>query len=106
MGTTPSSRTSSTSAASVFPEVWVWHPLFHRNHVLFASGAPGLRERLARNPVPDDIETLRGGVVGSLERVTYEPSRPVFTDDRAPVEVLSDLLFLRVLAEEERGAAR
>jgi spermidine synthase len=93
------------TAASVFAEVWVWHPLFHRNRVLVASAEPGLRERLARNPVPAGVEELRGHVVAALERIRFEPSRPVFTDDRAPVEVLSDLLFLRVLAEEERSAS-
>jgi spermidine synthase len=93
------------TAAAVFDEVWVWHPLFHRNWVLVASGTPGLKDRLARNPVPPDVEDLRGHVAESLERVRFEPSRPVFTDDRAPVEVLSDLLFLRVLADEERNAA-
>jgi spermidine synthase len=90
------------TVASVFPEVWVWHPLLHRNHVFFASATPGLRDRLARNPVPADIAELRGRVVAALERVPFDPRRAVFTDDRAPVELLSDLLFLRVLAEEER----
>jgi spermidine synthase len=92
------------TVTSVFPEVWVWHPLFHRNHILLASATPGLRERLARNPVPPAFEELRGRVVASLERVPFDPTRAVFTDDRAPVELLSDLLFLRVLAEEEREA--
>jgi spermidine synthase len=92
------------TAASVFPEVWVWHPPFHKNYVLIASSTPGLRERLARNPVPPDVEALRGRVVAALERVRFNPDRPIFTDDRAPVEVLSDLLFLRFLAEEERNA--
>jgi len=91
------------TAASVFSEVWFWHPPFHKNYVLFASSTPGLRERLARNPVPPDVEALREGVVAGLERVRFNPARPLFTDDRAPVEVLSDLLFLRFLAEEERN---
>lgn len=93
------------TVASVFPEVWVWHPLFHRNHVLFASATPGLKDRLARNPVPRDVADLRGRVVDALARVPFDPKRAVFTDDQAPVELLSDLLFLRVLAEEERDAA-
>src|ERR1700736_1861788 len=92
------------TAASVFPEVWVWHPPFHKNYVLIASSAPGLKERLARNPVPPDAEALRGRVVAALEGVRFNPTGLIFTDDRAPVEVLSDLLFLRFLAEEERNA--
>jgi hypothetical protein len=94
------------TAASVFGEVRVWHPPSHRNWLLFASATPGLGERLARNPVPPDAEALRGQVVAALERVPYDPARPVFTDDRAPVELLSDLLFLRFLADEERGTGR
>jgi predicted membrane-bound spermidine synthase len=93
------------TAAAVFAEVWVWHPAFHRNWVLVASDAPGVKDRIARNPVPPDAESLRGEVVAALERVSFDPSRPVFTDDRAPVELLSDLLFLRFLSEEERRRA-
>jgi len=94
------------TAAAVFEEVWVWHPPLHGNWVLFASGTPGLRDRLARNPLPPDAEPLREEVVPALERVVFDPSRPVFTDDRAPVELLSDLLFLRFLTEEKRHVAR
>jgi spermidine synthase len=92
------------TAASVFPEVWVWHPPLHANYVLIASNTAGIRDRLARNPVPPDVESLRETVVADLERVGFDPARPVFTDDRAPVEVLSDLLFVRFLQEEERAS--
>lgn len=91
------------TAASVFREVWVWHPTLQANYVLIASDTAGVRDRMARNPVPADVDSLRGWVVSRLERVRFEPSGPLFTDDRAPVEILSDLLFVRYLQAEERA---
>ncbi|HKB79688.1 MAG TPA: fused MFS/spermidine synthase [Thermoanaerobaculia bacterium] len=93
----------ANTAAAVFPEVWVWNPPFRANDVLIASNTPGLRDRLARNPVPPDVASLRDLVVASMQRVAYDPAGPLFTDDRAPVELLSDLLFVRFLRQEERA---
>ncbi len=88
--------------AGVFREVWVFHPLDYMNFLVFASDAPGLRDRLAVDPVPADVEGWRLAVLRTMVRVRPDPSRPVFTDDRSPAEVWGDLLFLRWLASERR----
>ncbi len=88
--------------ASVFREVWVFHPLEHANFLVFASDTPGLRDRLAVNPVPAAVEGWRLAVLQRMEPALFETGRPVFTDDRSPAEVWGDLLFLRYLAAERR----
>jgi spermidine synthase len=93
------------TVASVFRETWVYHPPRHENWLVLASDTPGLDRRLRRNPVPADIEPVRREVAAGLERVRYDPARPVFTDDRAPSELYSDLLFLRFLAKESKASA-
>ncbi len=88
--------------ASVFREVWVFHPLEHMNFLVFATDTARLRDRLAADPVPTAVEGWRVAVLGGMERVGFDASRPVFTDDRSPAEVWGDLLFLRYLAAERR----
>ena len=88
--------------AGVFREVWVFHPLEHMNFLVFASNVPGLRGRLAVEPVPADVEGWRLAVLRNMVRVRPDPRRPFFTDDRSPAEVWGDLLFLRYLAAERR----
>ncbi len=88
--------------ASVFREVWVFHPLEHMNFLVFATDTDGLRDRLAADSAPAAVEGWRLAVLEGMERVSFDPSRPVFTDDRSPAEVGGDLLFLRYLAAERR----
>ena len=86
------------TAASVFAETLVWHPEGSRNWIVVASDAPGLAGRLARNPVPDDLTEVRREFVRDIRPVAFDPSGPVFTDDLSPLEIYTDLLFLRHLA--------
>ena len=86
------------TAASVFAETLVWHPEGSKNWFVLASVAPGLAGRLARNPVPDDMTEMRREFVRDIRPVAFDPSGPVFTDDRSPLEIYTDLLFLRHLA--------
>ena len=88
--------------AGVFREVWVFHPPGYMNFLVFASDAPGLRGRLAVDPVPADVEGWRLAMLRTMARVRPDPNLPVFTDDRSPAEVWGDLLFLRYLASERR----
>jgi spermidine synthase len=83
------------TAASVFAETLVWHPQGSHNWFVLASETRGLAGRLARNPVPDDMAELRREFVEEMRAVTFDPSGPVFTDDRSPLEIYTDLLFVR-----------
>jgi spermidine synthase len=85
------------SVASVFAEVWVWHPQGSNNWFVLASDAPGVKTRLSGNPVPEDMTELRREFVLEIRPVRFDPTGPVFTDDRSPIELYSDLLFVRTL---------
>lgn len=87
------------TVSSVFAETWVWHPEGSHNWFIIASDSPGLKARLSSNPVPDDMTELRREFVLEIRPVAFEPARPVFTDDRSPLEVYTDLLFVRALTE-------
>ncbi len=87
------------TVASVFAETWVWHPEGSNNWFVLASDTPGLRTRLSRNPVPEDMTELRREFVLEIRPVAFDPAGPVFTDDRSPIEVYTDLLFVRALTE-------
>ena len=91
------------TVASVFAETWVWHPEGSHNWFVLASEAPGLKERLVRNPVPDDMAELRREFASEIRPVAYDPAGPVFTDDRSPIEIDTDLLFIRALSGRETG---
>ena len=85
------------TAASVFAETLVWHPEGSRNWIVVASEAPGL----AGPPRPQpraDTEEVRREFVRDIRAVAFDPSGPVFTDDLSPLEIYTDLLFLRHLA--------
>ena len=64
--------------ASVFAETWVWHPEGSKNWFVVASDAPGLRERLARNPVPEDMTELRREFLLKIRPAAYDPAGRVF----------------------------
>lgn len=81
--------------ASVFPDTAVWHPEGARNRFILASGAPGLLDRLAANPVPDDLAEWRREIALEIRPVAFDPAGPVFTDDRSPLDLYTDRLFVR-----------
>jgi spermidine synthase len=87
------------TAASVFAEAWVWHPQGAHNRFVLATDSPGLRDRLVRNPAPPDLAEWRRDLVSGMRLVSFDPSAPVFTDDRSPLDVYTDLLFVRSLAD-------
>ena len=89
------------TVASVFAETWVWHPEGSKNWFVLASEAPGLKERLARNPVPDDMTELRREFLLEIRPAAYDADAPVFTDDLSPIEIDTDLLFIRALSGRE-----
>jgi spermidine synthase len=83
------------TVASVFADTWVWRPEGSHNRFILASDAPGLRDRLARNPVPEDLAEWRREIVLEMRPVAFDPAGPVFTDDRSPLDLYTDLLFVR-----------
>jgi len=80
------------TAAAVFPEVRIWPPLKFNNFVIGLTGPLG-----SLRPVP---------VLGDLlERQLSAPVAPAahpWTDDRAPVEWVTDRMILRYAAEGGR----
>ena len=63
----------------------MWHPQGSRNRFVLATDAPGLKARLERNPVTDDMAELRREIVLEIRPVAFDPTGPVFTDDRSPL---------------------
>ena len=87
------------TAASVFGEVWLWRPAGSRSRFVVASDAVGLRDRIAQNPVTEDLAELRREFVEELRPVSFDPAGPVYTDDRSPLDLYAGLLLVRSLAD-------
>ncbi len=85
--------------ASVFADTWVWHPEGSDNWFLFGSETPGLGARLAHNPVPDDMAEFRRELIREIRPVVFDPVGAVFTDDRSPLDLYTDLVFVRTLTD-------
>lgn len=90
-------RTIESTVASVLPDSWRW-PALRFNELLLAvndgsiaSGAPRFRRRLASDMA--SLQPLYTGAVGSIDR-RQEP----LTDDRAPLEWLTDRGLLTYIA--------
>ncbi|AKQ63644.1 Spermidine synthase [Myxococcus hansupus] len=84
--------------ATVFPEVQAADARNHSNTLLFA-GAPGLSKRLETRAasLPASLRSLAKRVAGELKPVP--PGEPL-TDDKAPVEFLTDAIILRTLTSD------
>ncbi len=85
------------TVATVFPQVWVW-PALHFNELVV-----GLSERIAPSSLgqrltamPENIQVLRPLVV--TQAYVVPPSQDPLTDDRAPVEWLTDRAILAYIA--------
>jgi hypothetical protein len=85
------------TVATVFPQVWVW-PALHFNELVV-----GLTDRIPTTSVatrllamPDNIQVLRPLVVA--QAYVAKPSQDPLTDDRAPVEWLTDRAVLAYIA--------
>ncbi|NVJ24811.1 fused MFS/spermidine synthase, partial [Myxococcus sp. AM011] len=85
--------------ASVFPRVLAADARNHSN-TLFFAGEEGMAERLAARTerLPLSLRPLATRVVGELRAVA---SGEPLTDDRAPVELLTDAILLRALVRPE-----
>ncbi|MFY2560081.1 spermidine synthase [Corallococcus terminator] len=85
--------------ASVFPKVLAADARNHSN-TLFFAGEEGMAERLASRTerLPLSLRPLATRVVGELRAVA---SAEPLTDDRAPVELLTDAILLRALVRPE-----
>ncbi|WP_224365573.1 spermidine synthase [Hyalangium versicolor] len=89
----------AATMAAVFPEVRA-ADAHNRSNTLLFSGEPGLSARLSERAgtLPQHLQRLARRVTGELRSVrTGEP----LTDDRAPVELLTDGILLRTLARGE-----
>jgi spermidine synthase len=102
---TPTDRKLSeaigTTLLTAFPQAWRWRAL-RFNDVLFALREPVTRAELERRAgrAPGEVALLLPLFRSRLERVRAE-GKPL-TDDRAPVEWLTDRMILR---EIERGGS-
>ena len=95
------SRAIGTTLLTSFPQAWRWRAL-RFNDVLFALREPVTREELERRATaaPGRIKLLLPLFRRRLEAVRPEGSP--LTDDRAPVEWLTDQMILR---QVERGGS-
>jgi spermidine synthase len=88
-------RTIESTVTSVLPDSWRWPALRFNEMVVSvnddAAGRPGLRRAL-----DPDVAVLGGLFTSQLEAA--DPSQTPFTDDRAPVEWLTDRSLLQYIA--------
>jgi hypothetical protein len=94
-------RAVGGTLATEFPQVLAW-PALRFNTILVGLSRPlgrrALGERLAHGPV--DLGPLRDLL--RREALPVAPSSEPWTDDRAPVEWLTDRMILRYAAEGGR----
>jgi hypothetical protein len=92
-----SAAVGSTLLAA-FPQAWRWKPL-RFNELMLGLDRPVSREELAErvSAAPDEIEPLVPLFRSGLAPVR-QTERP-FTDDRAPVEWVTDQMIVEYIAE-------
>lgn len=96
------SRTITSTVRSVFPQVWKWKPLRFNELQL------GLTSPLSRSELTSRTEELHAEIapLGELFRADVveaaQTERPL-TDDRAPVELLTDQAIIDYIIESGRG---
>jgi spermidine synthase len=85
------------TAATAFPQVWVW-PALRFNELVFALDRPvaagDIRMRLSR--LPTEVQVLASLVIDTVHIVA--PTSDPLTDDHAPVEWLTDRAVLAYIA--------
>ena len=92
-----------TTLLDVFPEAWVW-PAFDFSDFVFALDRPVPRRTLVRR-VTEARGSLRSLIpLFRRQLVAAQPYGDALTDDRAPVEWLTDRMLLTQIARE-RGSA-
>ena len=87
------SRAIGTTLLAAFPDVWRWRPL-RFNELMLGFDRPESREELSRRvtAAPEPVASLVPLFQAGLEAV--EPSGRPLTDDRAPVEWLTDRMIV------------
>ncbi len=85
-------RALTNTAASVFAHVLVVQVKDSWNHVVLASDAPFDAQDVAWR-IPPGYEDIRDALLRA-RTVAYAPGSEVFTDDRAPVEFLTDSMVV------------
>jgi spermidine synthase len=93
-------RAIGSTMASVFPQVWGWRAL-RFNDLLIGMTTPTTREELVRRiaGLPREIATLGPPFAEELREIRQE-ERPL-TDDRAPVEWLTDGMLIDYITQSE-----
>jgi spermidine synthase len=79
-----------------FDDVAVW-PALRFNKILLAFDQPGRIRRILLRDVPEDLRPLVTLLVRQLRPVTEQAKRP-WTDDRAPVEWVTDRMIVEYAA--------
>jgi spermidine synthase len=87
----------SGTAATIFPQVWVW-PALRFNELVFALDRPLTYDQIALrlDGLSSSLQALAPLVAGSA--FTVAPSADPLTDDHAPVEWLTDRAVLAYIA--------
>ncbi|HEX2292624.1 MAG TPA: hypothetical protein VHH55_04880, partial [Gaiellaceae bacterium] len=82
--------------ATVLPRAFAWQPLRFNQIVIGQKGEPAGNAR----PAPDDVEPLVSDLRANLRPIT--PSDDPWTDDRAPVEWVTDRMIIDFAVEGGR----
>ena len=90
-GDSPLLKALGNTAAAVFRHVVDLPVGGSWNHFVLASDAPFALEEMARR-VPAGYEDIRRDILASRP-VSHDPHAEVFTDDRAPVEFMTDSMI-------------
>ena len=80
------------TVAAVYPHVTVMPVEDSWNHLVFASDAPIDFAEVATR-IPDAYDDVRAAAV-TARVAQHDPDAEIFTDDRAPVEFLTDSMIL------------
>ena len=96
------SRTIGSTVRSIFPQAWKWKPL-RFNELQLGFTRPADRDELTSrtNDLPVEIATL--GELFRADVVEIAQTERPLTDDRAPVELLTDQAIVDYIMESGRG---
>ena len=87
----------SGTAATEFPQVWVW-PALRFNELVFALTQPLSQQQLAARLTQLDVSLQSLAPLVANNAQTVAPSTDPMTDDHAPVEWLTDRAVLAYIA--------
>ncbi|MBI4457554.1 fused MFS/spermidine synthase [Candidatus Uhrbacteria bacterium] len=92
-GESPLLQSMLNGLAAVFPHVLTTPVGSSWNHLVLASFA-SIDASAAALRIPPGYEDIAAQVSGA-RAVTHDPAKPMFTDDRAPVEMMTDEMIMR-----------